>query len=335
MAYLKPKEFYIRIREQKYRPVYLFAGEDVYQQEEACRFIVKKLDVDSLNMEIFYCGDMNINDLMLAAQTHPFMAERRLLVVKDAHKLKSADVAALSVFLKNPLETVCLLFMWPEKVRKENKSSALFKAIEAAGEVVEFKALYENELPAWVKIKIKEQSKTISDEAVGVLIAETGTNLLDLDNEIEKLALYCAKKNEIAVADVEKVSGHARQANLNNLAESVESGRIGTALEITEKLLSEGEIPLKMLTTIYRVLRRLLIARSMMDEKKSSRMEIQQELNLNAYFDRNFFNNLSKYSLERLKKGISQVLSADIDLKSSSKPENMVFEELILSLSGN
>ena len=86
--------------------------------------------------------------------------------------------------------------------------------------MVEFKALYENELPAWVKIKIKEQSKTISDEAVGVLIAETGMNLLDLDNEIEKLALYCAKKNEIAVADVEKVSGHARQANLNNLAES-------------------------------------------------------------------------------------------------------------------
>ena len=102
MAYLKPKEFYIRIREQKYRPVYLFAGEDVYQQEEACRFIVKKLDVDSLNMEIFYCGDMNINDLMLAAQTHPFMAERRLLVVKDAHKLKERRCSGAFGVFKEP-----------------------------------------------------------------------------------------------------------------------------------------------------------------------------------------------------------------------------------------
>jgi len=332
MPYLKPKDLYARLRNQEYKPVYLFAGEETYQQEEAWRFLERKFGVDSLNMEIFYCGELSISDLILAAQTHPFMAEKRLLVVKDAHKLKSADAEALSQFLRNPLDTVCILFLWPERVKRENKNSLLFKAAEAAGEVVEFKALYDSELPSWVKGKIKEQSKTISDEAVELLITESGSSLLDLSNEIEKLVLYAARKNEISAADVESLSGHTRQSNLNNLADSIESGKTVAALKITENLMSEGEMPLKILATVYRVLRRLLMARSLMEEKNSSRADIQRELYLNAYFDRNFFNNLSKFTPVRLKKYIGLVLKADTELKSSSRPEQMVLEELILSL---
>ena len=198
--------------------------------------------------------------------------------------------------------------------------------------MVEFRGLYENELPAWVKEKIKEQGKTISDEAAGLLIAESGSSLLDLNNEIEKLVLYSSRNKEITADDVEKLSGHTRQANLNNLSESIEGCKMSGAFKIVENLLSEGEIPLKILATIYRVLRRMLLAKSLQEEKKSSRLEIQQELRFNAYFDRNFFNNLSKFSLERLKKGLNLVLNADLELKSSSRPEQMVFEELILSL---
>ena len=90
-----------------------------------------KLGVDSLNMEIFYCSDLSLNELMLAAQTHPFMSEKRLLVLKDAHKLKSAEIATLSQFLKTPMDTACILLMWPERVKKENKAGALFKTVEA------------------------------------------------------------------------------------------------------------------------------------------------------------------------------------------------------------
>jgi len=331
MAYLKPNEFYVRLRNKEYKPVYLFAGEEVYLQEEACSFVEKKFSIDSLNLEIFYCGELSVNELLLAAQTHPFMSEKRLLVVKDAQKLKAADLEILSQFLKNPLDTVCMLFLWTERVRRENKSSKLFKAVEARGDVVEFRALYENELPAWVKAKIKEQSKMITDEAARLLVAESGSNLLDLQNEIEKLSLYTAKKNEITVEDVEKMSGHTRQSNLNNLADSIESGKIDKTLQIID-LVNEGEIPLKILAAIYRVLRRLLIAKSLMEQKKSSRLEIQQELNLNAYFDKNFFTNLSRFNLGRLQQALKSVLAADLELKTSSRPEKLVFEEVVLSL---
>jgi DNA polymerase-3 subunit delta len=335
MAYLKPKEFYTALRKQEYKPVYLFAGEELYQQEEAWRYIEKKFGIDSLNLEIFYSGDMSVSDLMLAAQTHPFMSEKRLLLVKDTQKLKSADVEAITQFLVNPLDTVCLIFLWGDKVKRENKSGKLFKAIEKAGDVVEFRALYESELPAWVKERVKEQAKAISNEAVQALITESGSTLLDLNNEIDKLMLFTAAKSEITVADVESLSGHTRQSNLNNLSESIESGKTGQALIITENLLKEGEIPLKILATVYRVIRRLFIAKSLMDEKKVSRSDVQQELHLNPYFDKFFFNNLSKFTLAKLGKALRLISAADAELKSSSRPEQMVFEELILSFSQN
>jgi len=336
MAYLKPKEFYASLRNKEYKPVYLFAGEEVYQQEEAWRYIEKKFGIDSLNLEIFYSGDMSVSALMLAAQTHPFMSEKRLLLVKDAQKLKSADIEVISQFLLNPLDTVCLIFLWSDKVKRENKSGKFFKAVEKAGDVVEFRSLYESELPAWVKERVKGQAKSISNEAVQALISESGSTLLDLNNELDKLMLFSAAKKEITAADVEALSGHTRQSNLNNLSESIESGKADQALIISENLLKEGEIPLKILATIYRVVRRLFIAKSLLDEKKSSRSDIQQELNLNAYFDRNFFSNLSKFTLQKLEKALRLISAADAELKSSSRPEQMVFEELILSLgSGN
>lgn len=329
MAYIKPREFYSSLRNQEYKPVYLFAGEEVYQQEEAWRFVEKKLGIDSLNMEIFYCGDMQVNDLMLAAQTHPFMAEKRLLLVKDAQKLKSADVEAVSEFLKNPLDTVCILFLWGERLNKSNK---LAKVIDSVGAVVEFRTLYESELPSWVKERVKEQSKTITDKAVQELITESGSSLLDLNNELDKLMLYTAKNREITAQDVEALSGHTRQSNLYNLRDCIESGKIEDAVMICENLLNEGEIPLKMLATIYNSVRRLLVAKSLLEQKKSSRQEIQQELKLNAYFDKNFFSNLSKFTLSGLEKSIAIVRDADTELKSSARPEKMIFEELVLSL---
>lgn len=333
MPYIKPQELYAQWRARTYKPVYLFAGEETYLQEEAWQALEKKLGVDSLNAEIFYASESTINAVSLAAQTLPFMSERRLLIVKDAHRLKAADQEKLAEFLKIPVTTTCLVLLWADKVRKDSRRNKLFAAIEKAGDVVDFRALYDSELPAWVLQKVKENAKTIRSEAVQCLVQESGSNLLDLSNEIEKLLLFTGARSEITLDDVETLSGHTRLANLNHLSDAVESRRVSQALQIIEDLLREGEIPLKILATIQRVVRRLLTAKYL-EERKSSHQEIRQELFLNPYFDRNFFIHLARYSVKELEAALEKVRDADAELKSSSRPEQMIFEELLLCLNG-
>ncbi|MHB9154409.1 MAG: DNA polymerase III subunit delta [Endomicrobiales bacterium] len=334
MAFIKPSEVYLQWRASVYKPVYLLAGEETYMQEEAWQYLEKKLGVDSLNLEIFYASESSLNDIILAAQTLPFMSERRLLVVKDTQKLRAGEIEKLSEFIKVPVHSSCLVLLWNEKVRKDSRKNALFSAVEKAGEVVDFRSLYENELPAWVQQKVKESGKTISADAVQCLVQESGSNLLDLNNEIEKLLLFTGARGDISAKDVETLSGHTRLANLNHLSDAVEGKRTADALRIIEDLLREGEIPLKILATVARALRRLLAARSLLEQRKSSHQEIRQELHLNAYFDRSFFSNLPRYTRRELENALEKLLSADLELKTSARPEQMIFEELILSLQG-
>lgn len=333
MPYIKPQELYAQWRGRTYKPVYLFAGEETYLQEKAWQALEKKLGVDSLNTEIFYASENIVSDISLAVQTLPFMAERRLLVVKDADRLKSTDQEKLAEFLNIPVTTSCLVFLWPSKLRKDLRRNKLFCAVEGAGDVVDFRALYDSELPAWVLQKVKENAKTIRQEAVQCLVQESGSNLLDLSNEIEKLLLFTGARSEITLNDVEAMSGHTRLANLNHLSEAVEGRRTSEALRITEDLLREGEIPLKILATVQRVVRRLLTAKYL-EQKKSSRQEIRQELYLNPYFDRNFFTHLARFSAMELEAALERLRNADAELKGSGRPEAMIFEDLLLSLNG-
>lgn len=334
MPYIKSQEFYYQLKSGSPKAVYVFAGEEAYLQEEALAYLEKTLSVDALNREIFFGQDASVDDIIVAARTLPFMGDRRLIIVKDAHKIRSADAEKLGGYLASCDRSSLLVLCWQEKLRKDSRRNALLAAADKAGAIVEFRALYENELPAWIQQRVKGLSKKMSAEAAKCLVQESGSNLMDLNNELEKLDLFTARKEEITVQDVEAVSGHTRLSNLNHLAEAVESKRVGAALRITENLLQEGEVPLRILATIYRVMRRLLAAKSLLEEKKSSHQDIRQELNLNPYFDKNFFTNLSAFSRPALEKASKDILHADAELKTSARPETMILEELVLRLGG-
>jgi DNA polymerase-3 subunit delta len=332
MPFCKSQEYYHELKSGSVRPVYAFAGEETYLLEEAFGYLDKLMAVDALNREVYFGQDASVDDIIIAAQTLPFMGDRRLVVVKDAQKIRSADAGKLAEFLKVPERSCCIVLFWNEKLRKDSRKSPLLSAAAAAGMTVEFRALYENELPAWVQQRVRGFSKRISLEAGKCLIQESGSNLMDLTNELEKLDLYTGARDEITVKDVEAVSGHTRLSNLNHLAEGIEGKRIEASVRIMENLIAEGEVPLRVLATISRIIRRLLIAKSLLEEKKSSHQEIRQELNLNPYFDKNFFNNLSLFTLSGLEEGMGRILAADAELKQSARPETMILEELILAL---
>lgn len=335
MPIVKPVQFYDALKKGDFGKVYLIAGEENLLIKEALKSIEKAVNAGNLNREIFYGAETCADEVSMAMQTMPFLSERRLVIVKDADRLRASEREKLAEFIKISSQSSCLVIVWPEKIRPENQKSSLFEAVKESGIIVEFRRPYDNELPSWIQKEAEKRSKRITIGAVQCLIQESGSNLMDLRNEIEKLGLFTGANKEITLEDVELSSGRTKTANLNSLAEAVESKQIDTGLKIVEDLLSEGEIPLKILSALYRVIRRLFYAKSLLEENKSSCQEIKQELRLHQYFDRNFFANLSRFSLEDLRGHIDAVLHADMELKTSSRTEALVFEELLLTLCGN
>lgn len=334
MAYLKPIDLYTQWRAGTYLPVYLFAGEELYLIEEACRKLKAAMDVDTLNIESFSAADTPVNDILLAAQTLPFLSSRRLIFVKELQEFKAAELHTLAEFLKNPGQSSCLVLLWSDRVKAEHKRSALFTAVERAGAVAEFRALYDRELPDWIRRRFADQGRTIQANGVDYLIKETGQSLLDITNEIDKIILFCGQKKAIELKDVEMVSGHTRQFNLNNLSEAVESKDLAGALKTVEHLLREGEPALLLLATVYRAVKRLAIASSLQKESGYSAEKIREEMRLHPYFDRSFFNKLSGFTPEGLERGLGLILQADLELKTSSRPDPLVLEELLVLLLG-
>ncbi|MCX5781128.1 MAG: DNA polymerase III subunit delta [Elusimicrobia bacterium] len=334
MPYITSQQFYAEIDKKMFSPVYVFAGEDSYDHDEALKALEKALAVDSLNREIFFGNESKIEEMIIAVQTLPFMGDKRLVILKNAQKLKAGDSEKISEFLKAPVASTCFVIMWTDKVGRDAKSRALFNIAEENGSIVEFKRIYDNELPQWIQRKVAQHGKKIHSEASLLLAQESGSNLLDLNNEIEKLILFVGKKTEITDEDVELVSGHTKTANLNRLAEVLESKSLESALKITEELLREGEEPIKILFRIYWIVRRFLLAKSLLEEEKAGAPEIRQALRLHNYFDRNFFQNLKKFSLNSLENSIGLILQADLEIKTSARPAKLIFDELIFVLCG-
>jgi DNA polymerase III subunit delta len=267
-----------------------------------------------------------------AACTLPFLSDSRLVIVKDANKIKLADAEIIAAFLKNPPEGCCLVLLWRGSAKKEKAAGLLFEAVNGGGSIVEFKPLYENQLPFWIKNYAKKFGKTLSAEAARYLTAESGSNLYDLGNEIEKLSLYCGKKTEISLEDVEKLTGHTKKQNLFKLRDFIQAKDRAAAFEILEGLLREREEPLKILSSIYYAIRRLLEAKILIEKEGCTEAEAAGQLRLNSYFDKDFLRNLRGFRYEELARGLEQVLNADLQLKSSSKPGEAVLEELLVSL---
>ena len=329
MPYMKSTELYSHFKSGKPYPVDIFAGEEDYLKQEACRSIEKLLEINPLSREILFYSEASLNEAILNMQSLPFFGDKRLFILKNVQKIKSADSKQLVEVLEDLISSSYLIIYWDEKLKPGDKKSDLFSAVEGIGAIVEFRGLYERELPQWVIGKIRNHSKSITSEAADFLIQESGSNLMNLSSEIEKLVLFTKGKNEITLSDIEYSSGHTRQANINQLTEAIESKKISKALAVVEELLSEGEVPIKILNSIYWCVRRQLIAKSLLEEKKLKADQAAKELRIHPYFARDFFARLSNYSIFELKEKVGEILKADIELKSSSRPQQMVFEELL------
>jgi DNA polymerase-3 subunit delta len=325
---MKYSELVNRIRAAKIDPLYHFTGEEDFLKEEAWRKIASILvpeDLKSFNLDLLYGSETSAVEIINKASTLPVNSDKRLLVVFDIHKLSPFYKDVLLSYLPKLPDFVCLILISPKLTSK----TKFYTALDKLATTVDFRKLYDDQIPTWVQAKVKEYGKKIEGGAVGILHNYVGNNLSDLASQIEKLVMYVGDRERISSSDAESVVGQSKSYNIFQLNDAIGEKECRKALEILKELFLLGE---KAGAVIYRLsehFERFIKVKSLPSQKGTSLASI---LKVHPYFVQKYQKQAENFSEEELERGLVLLYQTDVGLKSSLMPDEILMEVLVYQL---
>ncbi len=328
MAVWNFDQFAKHVDQGKLHPFYLFYGEESFLIDDAIKRIKSKVFEDSLadfNFDSFYSGELDTDDLAAALETLPMMGQKRLVLLKDAHLLKTAEFDKIAEMVSVPIDTTVFVAIF-EKIDKRKK---IFKDLFKKMTVVEFQAVNDRMIPSWIDRLARSYNKSISPPVALALHNLVGNKLIDINNEINKLALYTGDKPQIEIADIEAVVSKYKMDSVFELTDAIASKQLEKALKIQKYLLDQGESEVGILAMITRHMRILLLTQEALQQRING-PALSSYVGVPPYFVNQYIQNSRYWPYEKLTKVYKKLLEADRNLKSSSiSSENILVDTLM------
>ena len=176
------------LKKGKYHPVYYFMGEESFYIDRLTEYISEHAlpeEERGFNQTILYGLDTTMDTIVNAARSFPMMAERQVIIVKEAQHLKNHDV--LSAYLRHPQPTTVLVFA--HKNGSIDKRKKVATELERSGVVLDSKKMRDDQLPAFINGYLREKGLVADNKSVLMMRESIGADLSRLASEIDKLAI--------------------------------------------------------------------------------------------------------------------------------------------------
>ena len=227
MASAGEKTLHAALKKRVFDPVYYLFGEDDFLKERATRDLIAvavEPSTRDFNLEIRRASELDAEGLDALLSTPPMLAERRVVVLREIDKMKKAARTLLDRYLTRPAPDTVLVLVAPNGAKAD-------KTLSERATAVEYAPLTGDRLPRWVAHHAQhELGRTITPEAVALLVEAVGGDLAQLAVELEKLASYSTGTiDEPAVADV---VGVRRGESLGDFLDAVAAKDVSKALEL-------------------------------------------------------------------------------------------------------
>lgn len=279
------------------------------------------------NLTLFYGRDFMVNDVVEQARTFPVFADRRLVTIKNIHEAKAEQLDGLLDYVLDPVpETVLLLT--GEKIDARRKIFQLFKK---NGVSIEFKKIYENQLPAIVRDLARSSNLTLTAGALQLFCKRVGTNLAEVQGEMEKLAGYLGERDLAEEADVAAIVSDTRIESIFDLTDAMGQGDRSSALILLDRLLAEGQAPLMVLAMMTRHFRQMWKISELMSQKVPQ-SEYPRKVGVSPYFLKGLMQQAHKFNNRQYRHLFNRFLETDLALKSSGGEPRMQLEQLLLEI---
>lgn len=209
------------IKKGNINPIYFLYGDEPYFIDQVSDFIEDNILTEAeqgFNQMVLYGRDVNVAEIISNARRFPMMAERQVIIVKEAQDL-ARTIDQLESYVDNPQQTTTLVFNY--KYKKPDKRKSVFKKLAKASVFFESKTLYENRVPAWINMYVKSKGYQIEPKASQMLVEFLGTELSKIVNELNKLFIVLPKETTITPEAIEENIGISKDFNNFELRKAI------------------------------------------------------------------------------------------------------------------
>lgn len=330
------------LKKGEFAPLYCLFGEESFLALRAKEEIIEAVVPEGMrdfNLNIFDGVDCDVARVRDALETLPMMSPNRLVVLLNSDKLKDKEWEVLQPLIEAPHDGSVLVCI-ATKVDKRKKQ---WKRLLESGVALECKRPYENQIPEWIDFLGKRHAVRFDEEAAGALQQVVGSNLADLDGEIQKLSIYCGGKAgggkgsrktvEPTVEDVMKVASPVKIESVFDFAEAVGRNDRARALYCLANLLDQGQNEIGIIALVARHIR---ILRTMLEGLREglSGARLASKAGISPYFVRDYSDQARLWTPTKIDQTLEALFDTDRALKTSPVVSHIWLENFIVRVCG-
>ena len=329
--------------------LYILLGQDDYSLGESLEEIKRDIGDQALlatNTTTLDGHQITLNQLRTVCETMPFLAERRLVIVKGllerfeprrsrARRGKKStrvtnhqsECKSLGAYISQLPDSTILVFVGDGITSK----NPLLRELSPKAKVKSFPLLVGAGLRQWIQKHVTMEEGTISPQAIDLLARLVGGNLWIMANEINKLILFTSGRR-IEEGDVKMMVSYAQQASVFVMVDAILEFKAGLAEQSLHQLLQRGASSAYLLVMLSRQVRMIVRVKELKNQRKSEK-EIRNKLGLTSEFVwRKTIEQAKRYPLERIKEVYYKLLEADLSIKTGKYEGELALNILIAEL---
>ena len=255
---------------------------------------------DTMNCAFFEGKDIPVPEMLDLADTMPFLAPRRVIVVEDSGFFKNGQEKLAEFFRRIP-PTTHFIFLETEV----NKSTKTYKEAAKCGYIAELNEMPPATLKKWILSRFQSAGYRITGGAMELFLQYTGSDMNRIDTELEKLFAYKAESKEVREEDVEEITCRNIENHIFVMTDAAARQNRDRALQEYYDLLALKVDSGFILSQVIRQINLMYQARSMKMKGYDLRT-MSQKMGLADWITKKYLQNSDLYTIERLRKLLEQ-----------------------------
>ena len=317
------------IKNGQFKKLYLLYGDEDYLKKQYRDKLVHALvaEGDTMNFAKYDGQNVSVGELIDLAETLPFFAERRVILVTDSGFFKSSE-EQLALYFAEIQDTTCMIFVESEV----DKRSKTYKAAVKAGSAVDFSMPDERMLTSWMMARVKQAGKTMTQEAWTEFFDRTNDSMDHMNLEMEKLLSYVYDKDCISLADVEAICTKQMHSKVFDMISFIASKDLPKVLELYHDMLAAKEPPIRILALIIRQFDQMYLMKDMASQGMNV-STIASKLGSRDFIVRKNLGLARNFTMEQIRALLEDAADLDECAKTGRINDRMAVELLMVQYS--
>lgn len=318
------------IKDNHIKQVYLLYGDEIYLKHQYRDKLLSALGAidDTMNFTKFEGKGIEVKEIISIADTMPFFAEHRTILIVDSGFFKAAN-DEISDYFKGELPDTAKFIFVEKEVDKRNR---LYKAVKDKGSAVEFGEQDEAMLRKWIMNLVQQEGKSISGASINQFLIKTGTDMSNIKTELEKLFCYVGDRVDITNDDIEAIVTTRLTNHIFDMITAIALKNQARALNLYYDLIALKEQPMHILALICRQFNMLLQTKELRT-KGYDKAGIAKRMGIPPFVADKYLQQCSKFSSDFLKKALEDSVQTEEDFKSGRISDRLGVELLIVKYS--